>query len=127
MIAFLIVLFIGLCAALHMWLNHKKGFIAGELISCGSPLFLGVDGMVYTAARCDNPIGICIEDSPTTQGNEWDTSKTNVFEDIKAAVDMLNDQNELTMWLNRQQTLYDMYAPTIEYWEDLQKRIKKQR
>lgn len=124
-LSFTIVLFIALCAALHLWLNNENGFIAGEPISCGSLLFLGIDGMVYPAAQNDTPLGFYIEDSPTTQGNEWNSGEINILEDIKAAMDELNDPNYTSEWLTRQQTLYDiMYTPTIKYWDDLQKEIK---
>lgn len=126
-ISFTIVLLIALCAALHLWLNREKGFIAGESICCGSPLFLGVDGKIYTAARCNMPLGFCIEDSPTTQGNEWNSGEIDTLEDIKAAINELNDPNYISEWLARQKTLYDLYSPTIKYLEDLQKEIENQR
>ena len=62
-ISFAVVLFIALCAAMHLWSNRVKSLIAGEPIIYGSLVAIGTDGKVYNTKPCDLPLGICTGES----------------------------------------------------------------
>ena len=57
-IAFIITVFITVCASLYLWITRRRGLVASEQLGCGALVAIGNDGLVYNAMH--NPLGICM-------------------------------------------------------------------